>query len=51
MDFFPHLIGLMKLPSVEARITFGAEPLHHQDRKILANQLRNAIKTIFTPVV
>jgi 1-acyl-sn-glycerol-3-phosphate acyltransferase len=51
MDFFPHLIGLMKLPEVEARITFGAEPLHHPDRKILANQLRNAIKEIFTPVV
>lgn len=50
MDFFPHLLGLLRLPGVRARITFGAEPVRHQDRKILAIHLRDAMLRHFESV-
>ncbi len=51
MGFFPHLLGLVKVPSIEATITFGAAPIHLNDRKELAKKLWGEANKIFTPVV
>jgi 1-acyl-sn-glycerol-3-phosphate acyltransferase len=51
MDFLPHLLGLIQLKSFQATLTFGRDSLCNSNRKILANDLRNAVFEIFTPVV
>lgn len=51
MDFFPHLLGLVRLSGVRARISFDPVARHHPDRKVLANQLRDAMLARFIPVL
>ena len=50
MTFFSHLWELLCLPGFEGRIAFGGEPLLASDRKLLAANLREAIRTRFEPV-
>jgi 1-acyl-sn-glycerol-3-phosphate acyltransferase len=49
--FAGHLLGLLRLPSFDARIVFGAEPVRSDDRKNLAVRLRDAVRAAFDPVV
>jgi 1-acyl-sn-glycerol-3-phosphate acyltransferase len=48
--FFPHLLGLLRLPAVDARLRFGPAPVAHADRKILAQALRAAVREEFEPI-
>ena len=50
MPFFPHLLGLFRLPRIEARVSFGETPLRHADRKVLATRLREGVLARFVPV-
>ena len=50
MSFFPHLLGLFRLPRIDATVRFGPEPLVDGDRKILAARLRDAVVARFVPV-
>lgn len=49
-EFAPHLFELFKIPKFYGTITFGAEPIRSNDRKELANKLREAVINQFTPV-
>ncbi|MCP3964284.1 MAG: hypothetical protein GY719_41175 [bacterium] len=49
--FMIHLLRLLSLPSFEATLRFGEQPIHADDRKLLAEQLREAMMRIFTPIV
>jgi 1-acyl-sn-glycerol-3-phosphate acyltransferase len=49
-DFAPHIFELFKMPGFKGTITFGTEPIHSQDRKELANKLREAASAQFVPV-
>lgn len=48
--FLPHFLGLCRLRRIEARVTFGDTPVQAHDRKVLANTLRHAMLTRFTPI-
>lgn len=50
MGFMPHLLGLMRLTRIEARVQFGAEAIVEADRKLLAEKLWQANHEIFIPV-
>jgi 1-acyl-sn-glycerol-3-phosphate acyltransferase len=49
MTFLPHLFGLLRLSKIEATLLFGAETIQESDRKLLAQKLHDAVKTIFIP--
>ncbi len=51
MTLGPHLLGLCRLPRIEATIRFGADPIVERDRKLLAERLQRAVAEQFTPVV
>ncbi len=51
MAFGSHVLGLLKLPRVDARLSFGREPLGGHDRKALAIDLQRAVSELFRPVV
>lgn len=46
---WPHLRRFLRLSHFEARLTFGSEPIRETDRKVLARELRAAMKAGFTP--
>ena len=48
--FVTHFVRLLGLPSFEATLRFGSEPILASDRKTLAEQLRSAMAETFTPV-
>ena len=50
MDFTPHIVQLLAMPGFEASLTFGTEPIHEEDRKVLASRLRQAIQRQFVAV-
>ncbi len=50
MDFLPHFMDLMKLPSVEARVRFAAEALRSEDRRELADSSLERVRELFDPV-
>lgn len=50
MEFLPHLIGLFGLPRFRASLVFGSEPVINGDRKQLAIELHEAVKSRFRPV-
>jgi len=50
MEFLPHLIGLFGLPRFDADLVFGKEPIVSGDRKQLATELQEAVKSRFRPV-
>ncbi len=51
MDFLPHLYQLLTLPSFQATLTFGSEPIIAGDRKTLASRAHAAVQSRFTPVL
>lgn len=48
-DFWPHVVELLRLPGFEARLAFGPAPIHHPDRKLLAERLHAAVAADFHP--
>lgn len=51
MTFGSHLVSLAMLPSIHATVAFGAEPIQESDRRRLAEQLHEAVRERFVPVV
>lgn len=51
IGFFAHLWRLFKVREYTAIISFGEEPVHNTDRKVLANELRNKVAEKFVPVL
>jgi len=51
MTFAPHVLKLLELPEVAARVTFAASPVQDDDRKRLARKLHAAVDAVFTPIV
>lgn len=47
--FAGHLLDLLALPRVEARVVFGEEPVREPDRKRLATELRRRMEESFEP--
>lgn len=50
MSFFDHFWELLKLSGFEVSIKFGNPPIVNPDRKQLAQQLHQVVKTNFEPV-
>ena len=50
MPFGPHLVRLLGLSRIEARVEFGSDTVLETDRKLLAEKLWRAIHEIFIPV-
>lgn len=46
-----HLLGLLALPAIDARVTFGSEAVADPDRKRLADRLHEEVTRRFVPVV
>ncbi len=51
ISFFAHLWRLFHVNEYKAIINFGDEPVMHEDRKVLAAELRDRIAGLFIPVV
>jgi 1-acyl-sn-glycerol-3-phosphate acyltransferase len=51
MPFFWHARRLLRLSRVDARVTFGREPIRSGDRKVLAARLQEAVGELFVPLV
>ncbi len=51
MTFLPHFMALLGYRGFKAYVTFGAETLSADDRKVLAARLRTALDREFAPVV
>ncbi len=49
-SFLWHLLRLLSLPWHEFTVRFAPEPVSARDRHVLANNLQQAVSTIFTPV-
>jgi hypothetical protein len=49
--FAPHVLEMVSLKRIHARLVFGEECVHDEDRKRLAERLREEIGQIFEPVV
>lgn len=49
MTFGAHVLGLLGLKRIEARVEFGPEPVVERDRKLLAEKLWHAIHAKFIP--
>jgi 1-acyl-sn-glycerol-3-phosphate acyltransferase len=50
MTFVPHVLGLLRLCWIEARVDFGAEPIAAHDRKELAARLHRAVEARLQPL-
>ena len=50
VSFGEHLMGVLRRKRLSATVTFGDEPLTGTDRKVLAQQLHDAVQRIFVPV-
>ena len=50
VPFAPHVLGLLALPGIDVRLTFGPEPVVESDRKRLAERLYQAIAERFEPL-
>ncbi len=48
--FFFHMLRLFSYPGCTATLHFGAEPIGGDDRKVLAQQLHDAVEETFTPL-
>jgi 1-acyl-sn-glycerol-3-phosphate acyltransferase len=49
-EFFPHFKRLIMLPQFRAKLRFGPAPIHHADRKELAESLWQAMNAQFEPM-
>ena len=50
MDFFRHLYQMATLKQINAKIVFGSETIHDNDRKLLAGSLYKFINKSFEPM-
>lgn len=50
MDFVSHIVRLMRIPRIEARVRFAGPPVVSTDRKTLATRLETSVRTVFEPV-
>ncbi len=48
--FGSHILGLLRLPYIEASVSFGETPILDTDRKVLAERLWEAVNERFEPV-
>jgi len=48
--FLPHVLRLMRGRPVRATVRFGPVPLRSRDRKVLARELHEAVRGLFTPL-
>ncbi|HSE25359.1 MAG TPA: lysophospholipid acyltransferase family protein [Pyrinomonadaceae bacterium] len=51
MTFPDHLFRLLQLPSFEASLVYGAEPIVSDDRRVLATKLWSAVSSQLRPAV
>ncbi len=51
IGFVEHVLGLFRLPRIEATVVFGEQTIQADDRKVLASRLRDAVSSQFRPVV
>lgn len=51
MTFPDHLFRLLQLPSIEASLVYGAEPIVSDDRRVLATKLWSAVSSQLRPAV
>lgn len=51
MAFGPHLLNLLSIPRIRARVVFGDQQISDSDRKRLAARLRETLLAIFEPTV
>lgn len=51
MTFGRHLLSLLGVRRIDARVTFGPDRILEDDRKVLAEHLRRAVEACFDPVV
>ena len=51
MTFPDHLFRLLQLPSFEASLIYGAEPIVSDDRRVLATKLWSAVSSQLRPAV
>jgi len=49
--FASHLWNFFKLPRFSCTITFGSQPVHAKDRKVLATELQQAVSRQFEPLI
>ena len=49
MTFGGHVLGLLRLPYIDAQVRFGPEPVRETDRKVLAARLWHAVRNLFEP--
>lgn len=50
VSFFRHYLDLAALPYFNIVLTFGEEPFMGDDRKVLAEELREAVREQFVPI-
>jgi 1-acyl-sn-glycerol-3-phosphate acyltransferase len=50
MEFWPHLLGLLRIRRIDACVTFGHEPIASTDRRILAEELWQAVRRQYRPL-
>ena len=50
MTFPGHLFRLLQLPAFEAHLTFGAQPIMNEDRRVLAAELWSAVSAQLEPL-
>ena len=51
MEFLPHFFELMRLPRLEARLSFSADSAWFEDRKQLALDAHRRVAELFEPVI
>jgi 1-acyl-sn-glycerol-3-phosphate acyltransferase len=51
IGFFEHLMRLFRVREYTAIVTFGNQPIHNADRKLLAAELRDRVAESFVPVL
>ena len=50
MTFGSHFVGLLRLTRIQSTVTFGADQLRADDRKVLADRLWFEVNSLFVPV-
>ena len=45
-----HALRVLRQPGLYAKVTFGETPILGTDRKLLAEQTRAAVQSLFEPV-
>ncbi|MAB80693.1 MAG: 1-acyl-sn-glycerol-3-phosphate acyltransferase [Planctomycetes bacterium] len=51
MTLAPHVLNLLRMPSFDATVAFGSQPIADTNRKLLAAKLHHAVAELFHPTV